>query len=282
MESVVVAPWCAARPWTAPAIVIATAAPAFARHAATGRTAAATPSAASTRATARRGRSPTGCNLRFLNGTDATVTVNITGLTWRGVAPTYPPHRRVRVDERHVLRPACSACPTVPTPALWPTAASRCRRSTFTIGPATGGTPGETCAWIFWRGDASAQNDMCFTYTYQGSRRRPATCHGVHHDPLRPRLRLHDAAAAVLEGRLRSATRFRDPAGMLTSWRHPVPDLPLRTTNDPPKGGSFVSSRAPVLGSRAAQLALLIMPAPTVTPVASSMRMNEPVVRFFE
>ncbi len=30
------------------------------------------------------------------------------------------------------------------------------------------------------------------------------------------------------------------------------------------------------------QLALLIMPAPTVTPVASSMRMNEPVVRFFE
>ncbi len=30
------------------------------------------------------------------------------------------------------------------------------------------------------------------------------------------------------------------------------------------------------------QLALLIMPAPTVTPVASSMRMKEPVVRFFE
>jgi hypothetical protein len=31
-----------------------------------------------------------------------------------------------------------------------------------------------------------------------------------------------------------------------------------------------------------AQLPLLIIPAPTVTPVASSMRMNEPVVRFFE
>lgn len=27
---------------------------------------------------------------------------------------------------------------------------------------------------------------------------------------------------------------------------------------------------------------LLIIPAPTVTPVASSIRMNEPVVRFFE
>ena len=32
----------------------------------------------------------------------------------------------------------------------------------------------------------------------------------------------------------------------------------------------------------AAQEPLLIMPAPTVTPVASSIRMNEPVVRFFE
>ena len=31
-----------------------------------------------------------------------------------------------------------------------------------------------------------------------------------------------------------------------------------------------------------AQLPLLIIPAPTVTPVASSIRMNEPVVRFFE
>ena len=30
------------------------------------------------------------------------------------------------------------------------------------------------------------------------------------------------------------------------------------------------------------QLAELIMPAPTVTPVASSIRMNEPVVRFLE
>ena len=30
------------------------------------------------------------------------------------------------------------------------------------------------------------------------------------------------------------------------------------------------------------QLALLIIPAPTVTPVASSIRMNDPVVRFFE
>ena len=30
------------------------------------------------------------------------------------------------------------------------------------------------------------------------------------------------------------------------------------------------------------QLPLLIIPAPTVTPVASSIRMNEPVVRFFE
>jgi hypothetical protein len=29
------------------------------------------------------------------------------------------------------------------------------------------------------------------------------------------------------------------------------------------------------------QLPLLIMPAPTVTPVASSIRMNEPVLRFF-
>ena len=31
-----------------------------------------------------------------------------------------------------------------------------------------------------------------------------------------------------------------------------------------------------------AQLPLLIIPAPTVTPVASSIRTNEPVVRFFE
>ena len=30
------------------------------------------------------------------------------------------------------------------------------------------------------------------------------------------------------------------------------------------------------------QLPELIMPAPTVTPVASSMRINEPVARFFE
>ena len=30
------------------------------------------------------------------------------------------------------------------------------------------------------------------------------------------------------------------------------------------------------------QLPLLIIPPPTVTPVASSIRMNEPVVRFFE
>lgn len=30
------------------------------------------------------------------------------------------------------------------------------------------------------------------------------------------------------------------------------------------------------------QLPALIMPAPTVTPVASSMRMKEPVVRFLE
>jgi hypothetical protein len=30
------------------------------------------------------------------------------------------------------------------------------------------------------------------------------------------------------------------------------------------------------------QSALLIIPAPTVTPVASSIRMKEPVVRFFE
>lgn len=33
---------------------------------------------------------------------------------------------------------------------------------------------------------------------------------------------------------------------------------------------------------RFVQLAELIIPAPTVTPVASSMRMKEPVVRFFE
>jgi hypothetical protein len=34
------------------------------------------------------------------------------------------------------------------------------------------------------------------------------------------------------------------------------------------------------LGQR--QLPEMIIPAPTVTPVASSMRMKEPVVRFFE
>ena len=32
----------------------------------------------------------------------------------------------------------------------------------------------------------------------------------------------------------------------------------------------------------AGQVAVLIIPAPTVTPVASSIRMNEPVVRFLE
>ena len=34
--------------------------------------------------------------------------------------------------------------------------------------------------------------------------------------------------------------------------------------------------------AQAAQSAVLIIPAPTVTPVASSIRMNEPVVRFLE
>ncbi len=48
--------------------------------------------------------------------------------------------------------------------------------------------------------------------------------------------------------------------------------------HDPATGAVTVASGRTGLG----QELLLIMPAPTVTPVASSMRMNEPVVRFLE
>ena len=43
-----------------------------------------------------------------------------------------------------------------------------------------------------------------------------------------------------------------------------------------------ISLRLGTNPQRISQDPLLIMPAPTVTPVASSIRMNEPVVRFFE
>ena len=59
------------------------------------------------------------------------------------------------------------------------------------------------------------------------------------------------------------------PAGLTATRR--------RTTRTRP-GRDRRASSAVLLG----QLALLIIPAPTVTPVASSIRMKDPVVRFFE
>ena len=52
----------------------------------------------------------------------------------------------------------------------------------------------------------------------------------------------------------------------------------------PSPSGSGYSTSGVWLGysTNGNQLALLIIPAPTLMPVASSIRMNEPVARFFE
>ena len=82
-------------------------------------------------------------------------------------------------------------------------------------------------------------------------------------------------------GRGAAAPR-RDRAGQLAGALGPLPGPAGPPDGDPGHaGGTGRAARArPVLGLT--QLPLLIIPAPTVTPVASSIRMNEPVVRFLE
>ncbi len=57
-------------------------------------------------------------------------------------------------------------------------------------------------------------------------------------------------------------------------------DQGAASTAERPQGGGTYAEGC--LVTSRAQLPELIIPAPTVTPVASSMRMNDPVVRFWE
>ncbi len=82
-------------------------------------------------------------------------------------------------------------------------------------------------------------------------------------------------------GRGAAAPR-RDRAGQLAGALGQVPGPTGSPDPDPGHAGGTgrAAGARPVLGLT--QLPLLIIPAPTVTPVASSIRMNEPVVRFLE
>jgi len=167
--------------WTAPAIVVMSAAPAY----------------AATRPPVAPPPDSFGCKypgnsdpweksyrveLCFLNSTDEQVSVTINSLTWRGAAPTFPPTGSTNdlfFDPQHCLSDGADgdlvadSCATFKNPY------------TFTIPAASGSTPGQTCFWIFWRGDASAQNDMCFNYTYTGSAgtTTASACTTIHFDP---------------------------------------------------------------------------------------------------
>jgi hypothetical protein len=168
--------------WTAPAVVVATAAPAF----------------AATRPPVAPPPDSFGCKypgssdpwnksyrveLCFLNSTDEQVSVTITGLTWRGVAPTYPPTGSISdifFDPQHCDSDGADAGLVADNCVSFSN-----NSFTFTIAAASGGTAGQTCFWIFWRGDASAQNDMCFTYSYTGSvgTTQASACTSIHFDP---------------------------------------------------------------------------------------------------
>jgi hypothetical protein len=169
--------------WTAPAIVIATQAPAY----------------AATRPPVAPPPDSFGCKypgesdpwyksyrveICFLNGTSDPVDVSITGITWRGAAPTYPPTGST-TDLIFDPRFCQSDGPDAGTVADNCTASGSPFPFNFSIAAASGGVAGKTCFWVFWRGDASAQDDMCFTYTYDNgfATTNASACTAIHFDP---------------------------------------------------------------------------------------------------
>jgi hypothetical protein len=169
--------------WTAPAVVVATAAPAF----------------AATRPPVAPPPDSFGCKypgnstawnktyrvqICFLNSTSDAVSVTITGVTWEGDAPTYPPTGSTAdsfFDPRwcdsdgadpDLVGDNCSA-----SGAFVP--------KTFNVAAASGGTPGQTCYWVFWKSNSSSQNSMCFTYSYSNGAGTVNTsaCTTIHFDP---------------------------------------------------------------------------------------------------
>jgi len=169
--------------WTAPAVVIMSAAPAYA---ATRPPVAPPPDSFGCKypGNSTPWTKSYRCQICFLNSTDEQVSVTITGLTWRGVAPTYPPTGSV--DDTFFDPRFCDADGgDAGLVADNCTASGALLPFTFTIPAASGSTPGQACKWVFWRGDASAQNDMCFTYTYTGSAgsTNASACTTIHFDP---------------------------------------------------------------------------------------------------
>jgi hypothetical protein len=162
--------------WTAPAVVVATAAPAY----------------AATRPPVAPPPEALGCKypgdstpwiksyrveLCFTNSTSDEVDVVINSLTWRGVAPTFPPTGSVDdtfFDPRHCDDDGPDAG------TIADNCGSFASPYSFHIG-----ANGEFCFWIFWRGDASAQNDMCFNYTYNNgfATVTASACTTIHFDP---------------------------------------------------------------------------------------------------
>jgi hypothetical protein len=163
--------------WTAPAVVVATtAAPAF----------------AATRPPVAPPPDSFGCKypgdsdpwiksyrveVCFLNGTNDAVDVSILSLTWRGVAPTYPPGGSV--DDTFFDPMHCDA-DGADAGLIADNCVSLSGAFNFHIDPNS-----QKCFWIFWRGDASAQNDMCFHYTYNNgfSTVTADACTTIHFDP---------------------------------------------------------------------------------------------------
>ena len=85
---------------------------------------------------------------------------------------------------------------------------------------------------------------------------------------------------------------LREGIAATVAWYRATPTTCARSAKDAARWSSRsrprVAPQAPHRVSTSStaepgrQLPELIIPAPTVTPVASSIRMNEPVVRFFE
>ena len=170
--------------WTAPAVVVATtAAPAFA---ATRPPVAPPPEADGCKYPGEKTpwEKSYRVNLCFSNGINEPADVSITALTWRGVAPTFPPAGSttdIFFDPRfcHSTDPDGDG-PDAGEVADNCTAAGNPFPYNFTV-PANG----SFCFWIFWRGDASAENDMCFTYSYTntGGTVNTSACTTIHFGP---------------------------------------------------------------------------------------------------